>query len=67
MKEDILEVITKAIENEKSGEAFYRKSAEEADDPEIRAIFETLAQDEQNHQRILKERLLALKLRREKL
>ncbi|MDA8169606.1 MAG: hypothetical protein M0Z59_07930 [Nitrospiraceae bacterium] len=55
--------MAKAIENEKKSEDLYRKCAEESSDPETKAVFETLANDEHNHQRVLKERLVALKLK----
>jgi len=63
---DIFEALEKAIENEKAAHAYYRKCAEEAEDPQTRAIFETLAEDELRHQKVLKERLLAVKLRKQK-
>lgn len=52
--------------DEERSREFYLKCAEEAEDPESRAIFETMARDEEAHRRILKERLMAIKLRREK-
>lgn len=63
---DIVEALKKAIGDEERSREFYLKCAEEAEDPESRAIFETMARDEEAHRRILKERLMAIKLRREK-
>lgn len=63
---DIIEALKKAIGDEERSREFYLKCAEEAEDPESRAIFETMARDEEAHRRILKERLMAIKLRRER-
>jgi rubrerythrin len=63
---DIIEALKKAMGDEERSREFYLKCAEEAEDPESRAIFETMARDEEAHRRILKERLMAIKLRREK-
>jgi rubrerythrin len=41
-----------AMELEKSGEAFYRAVAEKVDSPEVRALFEDLANQEVAHYRI---------------
>lgn len=54
------------MEEEEKSREFYLRCAEEAQDPESRAVFETMARDEEAHRRILKERIMALKLRREK-
>jgi rubrerythrin len=51
-----------AIENEQSAREMYRKGAEAAEDPETRSIFEQLARWEEDHERILRERLATLKL-----
>jgi rubrerythrin len=63
---DIIEALKKAMEEEEKSREFYLRCAEEAQDPESRAVFETMARDEEAHRRILKERIMALKLRREK-
>lgn len=63
---DLTEILEKAIEDEVRSEALYRKCAEGATDPETRAAFETLARDEQSHQRILKDRLVNLRLKKQK-
>lgn len=61
---DIIDFLQRAIDEEKASEAHYRRFAEDADDPETRAMFESLAEDELKHQRVLKEKLMALKLKR---
>lgn len=63
---DIIKFLQAAIAEEKASEASYRRFAEDADDPETRAMFESLAEDELKHQRVLKEKLMALKLKRAK-
>jgi rubrerythrin len=63
---DIIEALKKAIEDEEKSRDFYLRCAEEAEDPESRAVFETMARDEEAHRRVLKERIMAIKLRREK-
>lgn len=62
MAEDIIKILEEAIEKEKQDMKKYRKLAEEARDPEARAVFEQLASDEQQHAKVLKERLNAVKL-----
>lgn len=64
---ELTEIIEKAIEDEVRSETLYRRCAEEAADPETRAAFETLAGDEHNHQKVLKERLVNLRLKLKKL
>lgn len=62
---DMIKILEEAMEDEKEDCIFYKKLAEEAEDPESRSIFEALAREEEKHYRILKERLTALKLRRQ--
>jgi rubrerythrin len=66
MQMDIIEFLQKAISDEKVSETHYRKFAEDAEDPETRAMLESLAEDELKHQRVLKEKMIALKLKRAK-
>jgi rubrerythrin len=66
MQMDIVEFLQKALTDEKVSESLYRRFAEDADDPETRAMLEGLAEDELKHQRVLKEKLIALKLKRAK-
>ena len=63
---DIIEFLQSAIEEEKASEARYRRFAEEANNPETRAMFESLADDELKHQCVLKEKMVGLKLKKAK-
>ena len=63
---DVLEILKEVLEDEKAGAERYRKLAEEMTDAESRAIFEALAREEDNHYRTVRERMTALKLRRQK-
>jgi rubrerythrin len=46
-----------AIEHEKQSKVFYEKAAQNMDDPGTRKMFEELARQEIEHQRILEEEL----------
>lgn len=59
---DMIQLIEEAIEDEKKAAEKYRLGAEIAEDPETRTFFEQLVSWEQGHERILKDRLAALKL-----
>lgn len=59
---DVIKLMEQAIENEKRAREMYREGAEAAEDPETRSIFEQLARWEEDHERILRERLATLKL-----
>lgn len=61
----IIEVLNEAIESERRERDKYIKMAKEAPDPETRAVLEQLAGDEKEHERILRERLSAVKLMRD--
>lgn len=63
---DVIKVLEEAMRDEREDYEYYKKLAEEAEDPESRAIFVALASEEEKHYRVLKERLTALKLRRQK-
>jgi rubrerythrin len=64
---DLIRILEEAMVGEKKDHEYYRKLAVEADDPESRAVFDTLARDEEKHYQALKERLMALKLRHHKI
>jgi rubrerythrin len=49
-----------AIRVEQNGHRFYRRAAEETDDPKGRELFNSLADDEEAHESILRTRLRAL-------
>lgn len=59
---DVIKLMEKAIENERKAQEMYREGADAAGDPETRSIFEQLAKWEQEHERILLDRLATLKL-----
>lgn len=59
---DLTQLIEEAIEDEKRAAEKYRLGAELAEDPETRSFFEQLVSWEQGHERILRDRLAALKL-----
>lgn len=64
---DLIKILEEAMMDEKRDLEHYKKLAMEAGDPESRAVFETLARDEEKHYQALKERLLALKLRQRRM
>ena len=59
---DVIKLMEKAIENEREATKMYRQGAEAAGDPETRSIFEQLDKWEEEHERILLDRLATLKL-----
>lgn len=59
---DVIKLIEDAIENERKAAETYRRGAEMAEDPETRTFFEQLVKWEQEHERILRDRLATLKL-----
>lgn len=59
---DVIKLIEEAIEYEKQAAERYRQGAEGADDPETRTLFEQLVRWEEDHERILRDRLATLKL-----
>ncbi len=59
-KDEIIDVIYLAIESEKKAHKRYRKISNLFDDEKGKKIFDNLAQDEINHQRILEDELYQL-------
>jgi len=59
---DVIRLMEKAIENEREARKMYLDGAGAAEDPETRSIFEQLAKWEEEHERILLDRLATLKL-----
>ena len=55
MEQNAIDILKTAILLEKRGKAFYSKVAEQASSPEVRQIFEILAQEEQVHLEFLSE------------
>jgi rubrerythrin len=62
MPVNVIQLIEEAIENERMAAERYRQGAQAADDPETRTLFEQLVRWEEDHERILHERLTTLKL-----
>lgn len=52
--EAALAALQMAIQTERDGYAFYRKFAEQTEDPDAQAMFERLAQDEAGHLELLR-------------
>ena len=52
-KDDVLSVLSKAIEDEKKACAYYTKLAEETDDPSGKEMLKKLAEEEKLHAKIL--------------
>jgi rubrerythrin len=53
MKDDVLSILSKAIEDEKNASACYTKLAEETDDPTGKEMFKKLAEEEKLHTKLL--------------
>ncbi len=64
---NLIEVLEKAIEAEVEAQNVYSNAAKEAQDPELKALFEQLAKAEKEHERILRDKLLVAKLMKEQL
>lgn len=54
-KDEIFDIINLAIEAEKNAQSKYREIARMFEDTEAKAIFNNLAEEERNHQRILED------------
>jgi rubrerythrin len=65
MSDEMIKALEEVVEAEKTMKARFQKLAEKADSPEMRALFKELAQEEENHERELGERLTALRLLRD--
>jgi len=53
MKDDVLSILSKAIEDEKNACNYYTKLSEETDDPAGKDMFKKLAEEEKLHAKIL--------------
>ena len=60
MKEDILSILSKAIEDEKNASAYYAKLADETDDLAGKEMFTKLAEEEKLHTKILNDQWYSL-------
>jgi rubrerythrin len=65
MDEDMIKTIEEIIDVEKRMKERFKKLAEKASTPEMRALFQELAHDEEGHEKELSERLIALRLMRD--
>lgn len=54
---DVTEIYQFAIQIEENGEKFYRAMVEKFDDPKVKSLFETLAEEEVYHENVFKEML----------
>lgn len=61
---DAVKLIENAISLEHEAHIRYKEGAAEADDAETRSLFEQLAQWEEGHEQLLKDRLATLKMMR---
>ena len=59
---DTIKILEEAIQSEQEAQAKYQQGAEEAEDAKTRTMFKQLVEDEARHEKVLKERLKAVKL-----
>lgn len=64
--QDLFDVLQDAVDKEKDAERFYREAAERTDDPDISAFLFDLAKMEGQHYILLKEKLEALKEKKQR-
>jgi rubrerythrin len=57
----LLEILEEAIEREQLSQQRYALGASLATDPEVKEMFLRLIEDEMSHERILRERLVAVR------
>ncbi len=62
----MIKTLEEVVEAEKTMKAKFERLAEMAETPEMRALFKELSQEEKNHEKVLGERLTALKLMRDR-
>ncbi len=58
----MIKTLEEIIEAEKNMKARFQKLSEEAETPEMRALFQEMAAEEEKHEKELKEKLTALRL-----
>ena len=61
VREKLVEILEEAIEREQLSQQRYAMGASLATDPAVKEMFLRLVEDEMSHERILRERLVALK------
>ena len=60
LKDDVLSILSKAIEDEKKASAYYTKLANETTDPAGKELFTKLAEEEKVHTKILNDQWYSL-------
>ena len=60
MKDDVLSILSQAIEDEKNASVYYTKLAEETDDPAGKKMLTKLAEEEKLHTKILNDQWYGL-------
>lgn len=63
VERELLAILEQAIEEERRSAGRYRRGVELSSDPDVRKMFERLVQDEEAHERILKDRYYEIKKR----
>ncbi len=63
IEEKLLKIYEEAILDEQTSAARYRHALQYAKNDEVKQMFERLIEDEENHERILKERYYEIKKR----
>ena len=63
VERELLTILEQAIEEERLSAGRYRRGIELSPDPDVRKMFERLVQDEEAHERVLKERYYEIKKR----
>ena len=66
MSDEMISALEEIVEAEKTMKVRFQKLAEKADSPEMRALFKELAAEEESHEKELGERLIALRLMRDR-
>jgi len=65
MDDDMLRVLEDIIKVERQMKERFKKLAQKAETPEMRGLFQQLAHEEEGHERMLYDRLIALRLLRD--
>jgi len=63
VEKELLAILEEAIEEERRSAGRYRRGAELSSEPDSKKMFERLVQDEEAHERVLKERYYEIKKR----
>jgi ferritin-like metal-binding protein YciE len=65
MTEEMIKTLEDIIEVEKRMKEKFQRLSQEADTPELRGLFQEMAQEEEGHEKELTERVIALRLMRD--